>query len=379
MPKPVKDFYKESTAQSKAKAKIVSDYFVPWAKVMLPTVSKASHSGRIAYIDLCTGQGRYDDGTMSTPLLILQSAVAEPEISKRLVCLLNDINKDSVEILKQEISKLPGIERLEHAPDIRTEEVGDKVAKELSGYNLVPTFMFVDPWGYKGLSLALINSVLKNWGCDCVFFFNYNRVNAGLSNSVVKRHMDVLFGEERAEALRKQVRGMNPRERERTIVKALSDALIEDGGGQFVLPFCFKDENGTRTSHYLIFVTKHEKGYRIMKEIMAKNSSEHQDGVASFCFTPKPRGFQLLFSPLDELEDMLLDEFAGLTLTTKEVYDRHNVGQRYIMKNYKTALLRMEAKKTIQTDPPSDKRKRNTFGDNVKVTFPKPKPNEENA
>ncbi len=52
--------------------------------------------------------------------------------------------------------------------------------------NLVPTFFFVDPWGYKGLSLRLINSVLKNWGCDCIFFFNYTRINMGLENELVK-------------------------------------------------------------------------------------------------------------------------------------------------------------------------------------------------
>src|SRR5207248_10024637 len=41
------------------------------------------------------------------------------------------------------------------------------------------TFLFVDPFGYKGLSLQLVNSVIKDWGCDCVFFFNYNRISMG--------------------------------------------------------------------------------------------------------------------------------------------------------------------------------------------------------
>ena len=63
----------------------------------------------------------------------------------------------------------------------------------------MPTFFFVDPWGYKGLSLRLINSVLKDWGCDCVFFFNYNRINMGLGNDAVEKHMDALFGKERGE------------------------------------------------------------------------------------------------------------------------------------------------------------------------------------
>jgi len=54
-------------------------------------------------------------------------------------------------------------------------------------------FFLVDPRGYKGLSLGPINSVLQNWGRDCVFFFNYNRVNMGLSNETVREHMSSSF------------------------------------------------------------------------------------------------------------------------------------------------------------------------------------------
>ena len=76
--------------------------------------------------------------------------------------------------------------------------------------NLVPTLLFVDPWGYKGLSLNLIDSVLKNWGCDCIFFFNYNRINMGLNNENVKEHMDALFGEQRANELRHKLSPLLP-------------------------------------------------------------------------------------------------------------------------------------------------------------------------
>jgi Protein of unknown function (DUF5131) len=67
---------------------------------------------------------------------------------------------------------------------------------------LVPTLFFVDPWGYKGLTLQLINSVSKDWGCDAIIFFNYNRLNMGLSNLAVDEHMSALFTEKRAASLR---------------------------------------------------------------------------------------------------------------------------------------------------------------------------------
>ena len=78
------------------------------------------------------------------------------------------------------------------------------MVKRFEENKLVPTLFFVDPWGYKGMTLRLINSVLKDWGCDCCFFFNYSRVNAGLGNDAVEKHMDALFGSERASSLRQR-------------------------------------------------------------------------------------------------------------------------------------------------------------------------------
>ena len=76
---------------------------------------------------------------------------------------------------------------------MRTEEVGEKIAEIFKQMDTIPALFFVDPWGYKGLSLRLISSFLGSWGCDCIFFFNYNRINMGINNQAVKEHMDALL------------------------------------------------------------------------------------------------------------------------------------------------------------------------------------------
>jgi three-Cys-motif partner protein len=365
-------FFDESTAQSRIKAAIVREYFWAWVKVIVSSQKKWKKSDRIAYIDLFAGPGRYKDGTKSTPLLIVETATADLDMCERLVTIFNDADRANAEALAKEINQIPGIRSLKHKPEIRAEEVGDKIVQMFEKLNLIPTFFFVDPWGYKGLSLGLVNSVIKNWGCDCIFFFNYNRINMGMANQIVEEHINVLFGKDRAQALRKKLEGLKPEEREAAIIEALVQALKELGA-RYVLPFCFKDENGTRTSHHLIFVTKHPRGYKIMKEIMAKYSSEEHQGVASFGYCPTSDSQSLLFEfnrPLDDLQGMLLEQFAGQTLSTLEIYDLHNVDRPYTMKNYKTILLDMEKKQLIKTDPPFAKRKKDTFGDNIKVTFP---------
>jgi three-Cys-motif partner protein len=105
---------------------------------------------------------------------------------------------------------------------------------------MIPTFFFVDPWGYKGLTLQLVNAVLKDWGCDCLFFFNYNRISMGLGNAAVEEHMNALFGQVRANRIRERLgeRLLQPHVREMFIVDEMRQALKEMGGKQsHVLPF----------------------------------------------------------------------------------------------------------------------------------------------
>lgn len=363
-------FFEESKEQSAVKTAIVSKYFWSWAKVIMPQVRKRPDP-KIAYLDLFAGPGRYKDGKKSTPLLVLEKAIVDPEMSQMLVTIFNDKDDDSVRELQSAIDRLPGIGKLKHRPLVMNDEVGSEMVKVFSEIKFIPTLFFVDPWGYKGLSLQLVNAVLKDWGCDCIFFFNYNRINMGLSNPMVVEHMASLFGEKRASLMRTKLEGLSPQDRENYIVEELCEALGAKRG-RFVLPFTFKNDAGTRTNHHLIFVSKHHLGYGIMKDIMAGESSLHEQGVPSFQYSPADERFPLLFElnrPLDDLEDMLLAAFADRTLPMKEIYERHHVGCRFIKKNYKDVLKQMEAKGVIRCEPA--KRPKDTFGDNVRVAFPR--------
>jgi three-Cys-motif partner protein len=305
------NFFEEQTEQSQIKAAIVSKYFWAWAKIITGYLKGAKKDTSIQYIDLFAGPGRYRDGAKSTPILILEQAVADPLFRDNLTAIFNDKDDANTSTLMAEINAIPDIDTLASPPRVYTNEVGDEVVKMFEQLNLVPTLMFVDPWGYSGLSLRLINSVLKDWACECIFFFNYNRINMGLSNKAVKEHMEALFGEERAAELSERLKGMPPGRRELTIVEEICQA-VKQMGGKFVLPFTFKNEKGTRTSHHLIFVSKHPLGYGIMKEIMTKESSSAPMGVPTFAYNPAEREQKLLYglgSP-GELEAVLLDRFG---------------------------------------------------------------------
>ena len=367
---PRNTFYDELQEQSLVKATIVEKYFDAWAAIIIGAQkAHPSTPQRLAYVDLFAGPGRYKDGAASTPLRVLERAIARDDYCERLVTVFNDRDEDSVRALERAIRELPGVDRLRNVPKVWNEDVGGQIATRLSSIKKVPTLAFIDPWGYKGLTLRLVDAFLKDWGCDCLFFFNYGRINAGLGNPFVKSHMQALFGIG-ATKLGETLRSLSPSVRESTIVNALAVAL-KRFGHRYVLPFCFKNETGRRTTHHLIFVTKNFKGYEVMKEIMAKSSSLQEQGVASFSYSPADSNQQaLLFKlnrPIDDLKQMLLTDYRGRTITMREIYEEHSVGIPFLTRYYKEVLKSLEDAGAIKT---IGRRSMRGFADDIIVRFP---------
>lgn len=371
------NFFESQKDQSKIKTEILTKYFYAWSKIM------RARSNKIAYIDLFSGPGKYEDGQPSTPLIILEKTIQDEELLSSLVTVFNDANGEHAKELRKNILELDGIEKFHFKPTVLNDEVGYKLAELFEGKNLIPTLAFIDPWGYKGLTSRLINALIKDYGSDCIFFFNYNRINMGINNSKVIEHMNNLFGEERANQMRQIIKSFSPEEKELYIVDALAESL-SDKRKNLVLPFRFLDEDKNKTSHYLIFVSKHELGYSIMKDIMARESTLREDEVASFSYIPvkhihKHSNLQLNLlqmyeRPLDSLGQEIIQIFAGKQLSMLDIYQKHHIGTPYTKSNYKEALLRLEESDKIITDPPRDRRRKRggkpTFGDKVKVTIP---------
>ncbi|MBI5283864.1 MAG: three-Cys-motif partner protein TcmP [Chloroflexi bacterium] len=353
------DFYSEQEEQSRVKAEIVSKYFVAWAQIM------AAQSEKIAYVDLFAGPGRYGDGQKSTPLLVLEEAISRPLLRSRLVTTFNDVNAGYARALQSEIDALPGIRTLRYAPEVRNGEVTAELASRLEAMKTGPILSFLDPWGYKGLSIRLVWGIVKDWGCDSIFFFNYNRINMGLTNELVESHMEALFGSARLAVLRSQVESLESVQREAYVSSALKDAFAAVGVPYF-LPFKFWREDN-RLSHYLCFVSKHFLAYSIMKDIMAKVGLVDADGVPLLEFLPKTAGRQLRFDaprPLLELPAQLAQAYHGRTLTMKAIFEQHSVDQPFLRKHYVAVITEMEERGEVTCD----ERKRG-LADHIRVTF----------
>jgi hypothetical protein len=230
-----------------------------------------------------------------------------------------------------------------------------------------PTLVFADPCGYKGLSLQLVTSALKGFGNDCIFFFNYNRVNMKLSYPVMDGSIDEFFEKHRATALRTEIQGLSPAKREERVLDAIRAAIHQQGGVPLVFPFRTREGGGT--SHHLVFASKGEKGVTIMKRIMNKASSSIDHGVGSFDFDPRDDSSAgRLFSSLEEVRARLLSVFAGREVTFKQIIAEELRETNFIESNYRDALLELEHAGRVRVTPSAEDRRWHEAG--VKRTLP---------
>jgi three-Cys-motif partner protein len=372
-----KRFFETASPQNIIKTKLVAKYFGGWATIMLRRLKYPGD--RLAYIDLFAGPGKFEDGKASTPLWILNHAIAHPELCKRLTTVFNDKDSNHAEQLQVEVDALAGIERLTNPPQILNLAVGSQLVDLLRNRAPMPTLFFIDPWGYKGLSLDLIGTAIKSWGCDCIFFFNYNRINQALPISSVEPLMNDLFGVSRVNHLRQMVTGLSPDERQETIIGELIIALKEVGG-EHALPFEFESQHGERPSHYIIFVSKSKRGYLMMKDIMFGLSSDDNE-VKRFGYVPvRSPQLSLLLGDYDRpysipaLRKLLMNVCAGRSLTVKQVYEDFTIDTPYVMKHVKDAIKQLEVEKLVEINIPAEFRRKPkgilSLADHLTVTFP---------
>jgi hypothetical protein len=108
----------------------VRDFYDAW---------KAKYLGQVC------GPGRYADGTESTPIHILKTALRDPDMQQMLVTWFNDKNPEYVESLRQAIASLPDIGNLQGKRTLTNKEVGADIINTLGLGNTLSAVMLTYP------------------------------------------------------------------------------------------------------------------------------------------------------------------------------------------------------------------------------------------
>lgn len=198
----------------------------------------------------------------------------------RLKIVFNDHNKDYVEKLRQHIGSHPVLPRLKHQPrtlNLKASEVD--LLEYTKGNN--PIFSFVDPWGYKDVSVSQVWNLVKNQGSDCVLFFNSDRILQDIAKPANAQDFQQIFGELFEEAKAIQLDPTMPqRKKAEAFLTLFSKNLYltvkREYGNKFklfVLPFYVEADDKEKTSHYIVFISKAHKAIQEMRKVMIRQSN----------------------------------------------------------------------------------------------------------
>lgn len=268
-------FFKIQKEKSKVKTYIVTEFF----KAYFPIINSAFSPKDIWYIDLFSGPGQYDDGSKSTPLVLLDivERFQNDAIREKLHIVFNDHNSAFVERLQSNISAHPVLPKMKHKPEILNLNASDvDLSVYTKGNN--PIFSFVDPWGYKDVTVSQVWNLVKNVGSDCVLFFNSDRILQDINKSANAKDFEQLFGRYFADAKEIQKRqDLTQRQKAEQFVVLFSKNLYQTFCKEsdrkyrlYVLPFFVEADDKEKISHYIVFVSKAHKAIQEMKKVMIR-------------------------------------------------------------------------------------------------------------
>lgn len=353
-------FFAKQTRSSKIKANIISEYFPKYCKIILK-----KPQNEIRYLDLFAGPGIYDDGNISTPILVGTACKNNPELRSKVRLIFNDNNH--CEKLKTAFAKKFPENTFTYEPRFGNKTIGEDegINKYLidkhvddKGKNLFPTLLFIDPFGYKGVETLVLAEFLKSWGNEIFLFVNIKRIHAAIENDKFDALMKDLFPTtiENVRKDRKYTLGVN--ERLNLIIENLAMEyrnIVKDN--LYYTAFRFKEEDNEATSHYILHFTKHPRGYDLVKQIYHEfdniGAVLEKDGTYTFdakqlemnASNQMDFGDQNIYA----LSKQLKEEYNGKTIAAYELYENHQKKTKYSKKHYTETLRSMVADGDIKS------------------------------
>ncbi|OKL37030.1 three-Cys-motif partner protein TcmP [Domibacillus mangrovi] len=336
-------FFGALQKHSNAKVEILNNYFIPW----LRKINLGSYSmSRSLVIDGFAGPGVYEDGELGSPIKLLLAATEfcdqcddngwkQPSITLIFI----EGNKDNYNKLKETIIDNWQAEfdeedyaRLPDYPTIAIQCINNTFAtafKDLlddikPGQTLIPSFCFVDPFGFKDTPFELFEKYLSNEKAELLFNFMFEEINRFVTTKNSPKLMETysnLFGVDDIQELQDLIGDHKKDARKKIVVDYYSRQLLEKSDAKYVLNFEFK-KNG-RTKMFLFYSTKSTHGLKLMKKQMWK-----VDDTGLYLFNDKKSADQIEFEFVKEVKDETMRQ--DLSKLIYENFAERQVGIEFI-------------------------------------------------
>jgi three-Cys-motif partner protein len=219
------------------------------------------------YIDGFAGPGVYSKGEDGSPVIAIKAALEHrlplPGISFIFVEKDKATAGKLESVLSKRFSNLPSNTEYEvyhgEFAEVITRILDDF---DLKGKTIAPTFTFVDPFGYGGFPMSVLDRLMKPNATELLITFMASRIRRFL-DPLHENAMDLLY----CTPDWRRAREMEGKQQIDFLLNLYVECLRRNTSARYVMPFEMADNN-RNTIYYLIFATKHPKGCEVMKEAM---------------------------------------------------------------------------------------------------------------
>lgn len=289
MGKNTENFFKEKKEWSKIKDKILSAYLKPY-------FTKIQHTQKaIVFIDGFAGKGKFDDGTIGSPLIAYN---AYQDVNPGMNIKLYFIENKYFNELSENVSKCYNTEVISgNYEDNIVDLINRNVGKNL--------FVYIDPFGIKNLNFSYLESLNGGSLYSAEFLMNLNSfgfIREGCrllkaefedvlvdkeyesymdesdefkaSNSI-ERMNKIAGGDYWQQIIKKHKnKEINGYEAEKMFVDKYCEKIKEAGKFRYAINIPIRTKAGTPPKYRMVFATNHIDGVLLMNDNMCNRFDE---------------------------------------------------------------------------------------------------------
>lgn len=331
------NFFSRLEEHSKIKLQVLTNYIIPWMrKILLGSFQNRS----CLIVDTFAGVGKYDDGSLGSPLIIVKEAIACIQQLKNMSYNINNIylvfleqDRNNYKLLKKNLE------------EFLEQQLNDNVFNEVINYNtlkislindthesfienllkdvdkLVPAFFFFDPFGFQ-VPYKLNKQLLQKYdSVELLINIMYEELNRFIGLDSIQESVKTLYGINDLNEIKNKIKGATIQER-RSIITDLYKKQLKKAGARYTLNFDIQKSTG-QFKMSLMYATKNLIGFDTMKNVLNKLSSI--EGKNYEYLVDKDKGqLKLELYPKDEkliseLADYLFLNFMGQTIKSEDI------------------------------------------------------------
>lgn len=356
-----KNFFAKQTDSSRVKAKIISEYFPQYCRI----ICKKHMPQKFGYYDMFAGPGKYGDGSLSTPLLVAKQCYEDETLRDRVWMVFNDMTYGDE--LKKNFEDMYPNGTFGKDPFFANRVFGEwpkidifLTRNTMNGFfNDCPSLLFIDPWGYKHINTRVLTQFLTQWGNEVFIFINTKRLNAAFSNELFQEDLKMIFPLTYNDVKNNLNIQNSVEEKHKYIINHLAEEFqCILGGSVFYTAFQFREEEIDTPSHYLLHITKGAKGFELIKQVYTKyaNVDRPLTGMKNVeTYTFDPHSIRGMFDEdfkqenIQNLKNKLCEKYAGQTICADKLFREDQQEQLHSKTHYLLALRQLFEEKKIRT------------------------------